>query len=345
MSTYTNYFNSNNLNIETVWEIAKSDCISVKAIKEGEPGICGEKEKMAKLSFNALQLLAKGFENPMNAAEMYTIIQVVKSGPKIFCPTQTQFSILEQMELNIPIEEYNQPFPTLILELPKEYRKTKKIELSLENKVKVNSLKNIEPLMVIVHFDQEYRLMIFLVLFDNFTSTKTSFVFKEGEAIENLIMGATTKMRTSGFDDQEISLQLEMIRSAMNYSLLLDEVGVKKIGPENDHYYNKLISYRDKANKKNNTDQVRALSKQIKAHPIMYSLNQDVVLYKTVNHHSELPGNNTGRTMPPHHRRGFYKLQPHGPGNSLRKRIRIPAVFVNKYLFLGDMKDSITTYH
>ncbi len=116
----------------------------------------------------------------------------------------------------------------------------------------------------------------------------------------------------------------------MNYCLLLDEVGCHKVGPHSPLNFDHLVktSRRNKVFAKANKVKVRT-------HPMVYGIDREVQLVKIVGAESDLPPELTGRSVSPHCRRGFYKMQPHGPNNTLRKRIRIPSVIVNKHLLTG----------
>lgn len=55
-------------------------------------------------------------------------------------------------------------------------------------------------------------------------------------------------------------------------------------------------------------------------------------------------GAGSGVTTSPHWRRGHFRSQPHGPGNTLRKRVFIEPVMVNAEYFLGGTQHTNTSY-
>lgn len=71
--------------------------------------------------------------------------------------------------------------------------------------------------------------------------------------------------------------------------------------------------------------------------------DQEITFARTERCRAE-PGQPTGREMPPHWRRGHWRMQPCGPGWAERKRTLIPAVLVRADLFGGDLSDTSTTY-
>jgi hypothetical protein len=56
------------------------------------------------------------------------------------------------------------------------------------------------------------------------------------------------------------------------------------------------------------------------------------------------PCNPTGAEVSPHWRSAHWRMQPHGPKNSLRKRILVPRVMVRRDLFVGDDADTSACY-
>ena len=55
--------------------------------------------------------------------ELYAKSKALAEGPKLLCPTAEQCEALEHVDVNISFDDYAQPFPTFLLELPLDYRR------------------------------------------------------------------------------------------------------------------------------------------------------------------------------------------------------------------------------
>ena len=229
--------------------------------------------------------------------------------PKVFKPSQMDFELLEQMTLNIEFQDYAQPFETMTIELPDNYVKNKKIDLY--------NGENVDwPKLVTIHKDEQG--FVSLSTRDSGNSIISASLFQPEGIIEHNLEGATQNESSVQREivPREIEIEKQILRASLNFCLLVDEVGAKKIGPHNQKHYDKL--------------KIRGQS--VQNIPIYFELNQHAPLFKVVNSVNEL-GEPTGRHVCPHHRRGHYRMQPY---KDCRKRIRIPAVFVNGHYFLGN---------
>ena len=93
----------------------------------------------------------------------------------------------------------------------------------------------------------------------------------------------------------------------------------------------------DKARKSRDPERIAAATWDLQTLPVRYDFAQEVVLYRRERQETPAgPGEPSGRVLPPHWRRGFLKMQHYGPGNTLRKRIAIPAVLINEHLYRGE---------
>ena len=55
--------------------------------------------------------------------ELYAQSKALAEGPKLLCPTAEQCEALEHVDVNVSFDDYVQPFPTFLLELPLDYRR------------------------------------------------------------------------------------------------------------------------------------------------------------------------------------------------------------------------------
>lgn len=254
-------------------------------------------------------------ESFMVKLEILLCMEALGGGPKIFRPTSEQMFALENMKLNLNWTDFATPYKLVIIELPEEYRKARTADGVVLN----------------VYHDPAGPFFAHSVMNRDDTVYKTWWAPPVDEEMEAWF-AEDVKL-----DMGEIPVQLDeresellMRRAALNYCLLLDEVGVKSDGPALPTQYTNLIRIVSK-----NREGRRKHGPLLQAQPMLFSLKRPTELVRVVGNASELPAGETGRVMSPHSRRGHYRMQPCGPKNLERKRIRIPPTIVNKYLLLG----------
>lgn len=327
-------------------EIGKFRMVDLR-IKDGGLSLC---KNFLGASSGVMMFIPTLEKSAANMFEAVTVGRVLADGPKIFAPKQLELELMEEMNLNICMEDYVQPFDTVVIELPNNYVKNKKISCPQAGEISSGTLmpEAHEPVLVILHHRPEFKVVITQVIFSSLQSIKTALYPKPTEQLEEYMDG----MYNSTFQEfencdkssiEELTVVNQVVRACMNYCLLLDEVGIRHVGADNPAYHDRLRRYVSVASKKQDRDKIQNAVDNLTMHPQRYQLKQEVKLCRTVNSHNELP-EATGRQMPPHHRRGYYKMQPYGPNNSLRKRIRMKAVFVNKKFFLGELSDTEARY-
>lgn len=256
--------------------------------------------------------------------EVYLHLNIFGKGPKVFRPTSFQLEHLENMTLSLEVQDFHAPFETCVIELPEDYCKARQITGFL-------------PALSIFHHDKKTGLMAHSVM-DGKYALKGFWNPKPEDMMEEWWAGEyedTTRNTQLPFTIEEQQTELKIRRAVANYMLLLDEVGVKSCGPTNGDYA-QLVKWCRK-----NTKHTKLNKLRLQASPFLYKIKQEVELVRVVADESELPDRHkTDRTMRPHSRRGFYRMQPHGPKNSLRKRIRIPATIVNKHMLVNGVPSS-----
>ncbi len=65
--------------------------------------------------------LKKVAENPNGTMECYLVSNVIGMGPKIVRPDKLNLEAMENIDINIKISDYHQPFQTMHIELPENY--------------------------------------------------------------------------------------------------------------------------------------------------------------------------------------------------------------------------------
>jgi hypothetical protein len=260
---------------------------------------------LSKVSAHIVDFASKS----MNNAMMVFIRSRMFIHPKVFKPVQLDFELLEQMTLNIEFQDYVQSFETITIELPDNYVQNKKIETYVGQRTDWPKLVTI--------YKGDFGLVCCSTR-DSGSQVVSMSVFKPDAIIEDHLIeiGENVTQESRKLSVAEYEVEQQIIRAALNFCLLVDEVGSKNLGPNNPSHYARM----------------QRRGESTKNIPLYYELNQHVPLFKIVKDRSEL-GEPTGRHVSPHHRRGHYRMQNYKEG---RKRIRIPAIFVNGHRFLGN---------
>jgi hypothetical protein len=338
MKTFSQFAHAFHRAARVMSELGKSDVLTLRMVNECiSVGV--DTEVLKKLSPDAQNAITTIMEEDMTTgrramsfrwAELYLTSQIFGKGPKVFKPTAAELAVMQHVQLNIPLSDYVQPFGTVVIEIPDKLSHT----IKFDNTQSPEFPDSHRPIFLAVNHVPGVGAVIGL-FFDSGTGLKGYLAEKVNRDLEELLnelkgtpVGGPGLLSTT---DQERELSADLCKACMNYCLLLDEVGHKKVGPHNPKFYERL---KDKPN----------LAWQRRIHPVYYEISQHVTLCKTVKSVSDLPAQSTGRVLPPHHRRGHYRQQKYGPGCSLTKRVRIPPVFVNSHLFLGDMSATTVEY-
>lgn len=251
------------------------------------------------------------------------------------------FARLELIDLNINFEDYAQPFPNMVIELPEGYAPNVLCpQTGREHGGQIMPLQH-SPQLVILHHDPKLNMILASVIFSSELSIKTVFAPKANECIEEYLDGYFVH---NFFDDsldttaEEWDLTKRVIKAAFNYALLVMQFGCQCVGPENERMHRRLQHFVEAATKRKNPEQIAKAKANLSMHGFIY---QHIKIMRSENGETI---EHTGYTVGPHHRRGYYKMQPYGPKNSLRKRIQIPPCFVNAHLFDGPMSNTHVQY-
>lgn len=343
--------------IETLQEFSKVIPYFVEVVEKG--ALClrrYENEGAVRFAYRQVELtpvagkvMVKLAGSLADRVELYCIAKMVMEGVKLFRPSQEQLDMLEQMTLNVEFPDYVQPFPTVVVEFPSEYLRNKVVHCPQNGQwfyggriAQVH-----EPSYIIVRHEPTIGCILTSLMFTSKLSIKTAIVPRSGDTLESYIEGFTDKDKfenTLEVTAEEWAIVKQCIRAALNYCLLLDEIGIRHAGPQNERQYRRLQHFVEAGRRRGDPPQRQAQARvDLLTHPQLYELKQNVRLHRVVRHDHELP-ETPGPTKPPHHRRGHYRFQRFGVGLRQKKRIRIPPVFVNAHLFLGKMSNTSTTY-
>jgi hypothetical protein len=276
--------------------------------------------------------LPQGYNNPDKVARIdrasvsttFICHQLFKSGVKLFKFNNLDFEALENMDIPLEMKDYNQPFPALFIELPPNYTQNRLVRFCSHNELS-------EPRFIGLCHDAALEFMLAICFYETGMVHVSS--FSRNETLEEQIKprdagGFNWEFKQPTTEEEKINFS-KILTAAFNAALLMDEVGVRKIGPANPKYYEKLI--------RKNKQQEATI------HPIIYTFAQNVKIYDQESIDRE-PGESDGSTRKTHWRRGFWRMQRCGPALSLRKRIRIRPVIVNKKYFEGDLTNVQSKY-
>jgi len=268
-----------------------------------------------------------------NAPSFYVYTELMKSGPKIFAPTPNECEALGRVSLNVPWQDYRQPFESFAVVFPDDY---------LKNKFNLPAEKEPGAVVSCYRPKTDKNECIFFAGIIGAINKVSMWFYRAGvDSTPEEMMSRIFNTPVWGDCDLREDYQLELmpfcLRVFFNSCLLLAQCGTKKIGYANPEYAAKLQEKNRKANlpemaRKNNTRELAML-------PIVYGFDQHIRLFDTEGPASG-HGGDGARTLHPHWRRGHWRNQPHGPKNELRKLMFVRPCFVNSHLFAGNPMDA-----
>jgi len=260
-----------------------------------------------------LNQLVSAFKNDHNAiGYVYVVNELYRNGIKVVKPTFEQCLAFENIEINIPFKDYKQPYETMCVEFPDAYKSL--LESRFHRK---------PPLAVTCHRPNNKEYMIGGVSFGIKNYSITFFITNDESKIEEMI-------KWNENDDPDFQPLRHAERVALNVMLFMTNFGHTKIG------YSNIKQHRHYERKE-----------PLKAKQDFFyvGLNQEIPLFKkVVLPFIETNGIKAHSSPHPHWRRGHWKLQHHGPNNSLTKTIFIAAVFVCSENYKGNLSDTEVVY-
>jgi hypothetical protein len=256
-----------------------------------------------------------------------SMAEVVGGGSKIFFPTADECEAMQHISLNVPRQDYRQPFPGVAIVIPKEAGQ------SLRFNGKGVVVEQAPSLLIVYHDPAGW---IFLSVF--FEETVCSCAI-------DMTLDLTLEEELRLSDDTDEALITRdyakvLWRIAFNSCLLMTHY--KTIShyaePDRASFLEKKLRTAKKVSEKvRDSNRIEMLTA-----PKVLRFEQHVHIFRReTGVKSETSGNGTQSIMPPHWRLGHWAMQPYGPESSLRKRIFRPATFVNSHLFVGKHCDTV----
>lgn len=239
---------------------------------------------------------------------LYALNKLCTEG--VFLLKMDDFERFEETDITINVEDYSQPFPTVVVQLPKAYSIAKTCDDPYAGTTTLMSGVTHEethrPDFVILSHDVENKVICGVIYLTS-KDIYSMILPENGMSIEKQLTEELDKYKFAkslNVTAEELVTYSQVFRAALNACLLAD-FGITKPEPENPSYYLKLV----KRSKTNHSPTNRRL---LALHPKVFSL-----LYKF----------ETGPRSP-HWRRAHWRMQRYGPGLTLQKRIRISRTWI-----------------
>jgi hypothetical protein len=279
----------------------------------------------------------------------------LSEGLKVVTLNQLDAEALENTSLNFLVGDYNQPFPTLYVDLPESFFQKHEVDCPQVGEIYAGESipgRHYPHTVGLIHVRTEKFGYIIAAVY--FTSHQAFTVLIDAsipdDTIEDVISLAfdpKQMLKNSKFiSPEEEAVTLAALRVALNTVLILESEGMRKLGPGNPKYYNRLEENLRKARKRRDPEEkIQKAEQVLLAEPVFYAFDQHVIIYQHEENHTngDMPHEHTGRSLRPHWRSGYHRTQHYGIRNLERKRIRIPPVLVNKHKFLGRPQDTSVT--
>jgi hypothetical protein len=228
-------------------------------------------------------------------------------GPKIFRPSKEQCAALENINVNLTVQEYSQPYPSILIEV------------------------DYPPFHSVLCYQETDVLAFVLNSKDHLNDISTTIV-NSSDLME---------VALNTYDNDCESLQdpsIRALRVACNSCLALSHYG-----NHIDFLYPKEVQT-DRRLAKENSERGERARRRLNLAVQIISFDQEVKIHKTETKPYDSENKESKGTVSTHWRRGHWAMQPHGPHNSLRKRILRPPVLVRSDLFVGELSNTQTTY-
>lgn len=292
--------------VDELIRLAKLDPDWVEFVELGYP------KYSAKLKQEVRTDLWKFVHTGADAFGLLAVSQWLVDGPKLFRPTPEQCAALEQVEVRIPLEDYAQPYPTLLIELPKgKYMPFTSVLCFLHSRPYfIGSLRSEDNKDDVIT-----------------TVTRGHGVFME-ESLQS-------------FDDDCKNLSSSAgraLRVACNSCLALVHHG---------HHLSYLFPKeveRDQRLAKEDTERGERARGRLDLAVQVASFDQSVTLHRVQRGSWDGEPGCSGRSVSPHWRRGHWRMQAFGVDRSQRRRILIPPVLVRSDLFGGGTENTSVVY-
>jgi hypothetical protein len=266
--------------------------------------------------------------------ESLCLSRMFADGMKSFELPTRSLEAFENYDLNVLCEDYHQPFPTFVLDLPEDYARARAVPFEFEQET---------PLFAVFHWEPEVRSLHAIIVLDNGMSLTWHLMLTSGTIEERLreqVQGQLTGLRQS---QEEGAMAEAVLRTGLNVALMATHYGTRSLGAENQGHLERTQTRLLKARKRGDANMVRCNETELALLPLRFCFQQSVQLFREERQPGE-PGQPTGRRVRSHWRKGFWRRQRVGVGRSGVKLVAIPSVLVNADLLVGEPSLSGATY-
>ena len=258
---------------------------------------------------------------------LFAVSKALAGGPKLLRLTADQCRALEHVNVNVAFDDYQQPFPSVFVEIPSDFRQ----EVA-------RRFGHPCPRYVLCFHDKRTKCILL-----------SSFDVSPGVHVQSFLPPRATYRHIEdammvGDTGTDIDVTRLCTRIAMNACLMLTHLGVKQHGVANKTAMKKLL----KASRHQRQKKASFAKSQLAGVPTIIGFSQNI---KFSLEETDSPASGVGGTASkgtgtkrPHWRRGYFRNQHIGAGRKESKLIFIAPVFVNKHLFAGEERDTHVTY-
>lgn len=333
-----------------------------KAAHKEDPIVVGEKEyeKYEPEHWGLVRRITEDLEfDVIGTLWYYSLSKALAGGPKLFKPTIHQCQALQHSEARYNFDQYKQPYPVIILEIPHEYRAYLKDEFKIEN----------TPKFVLVFHDEKRKFITVSAFYaqdnvithitpwrEEYDTIEDSLVKNRDRRQDSIKYHASTESyavppnpEVYGRSESEFDAAENVQRLGINFCMMMSLFSVKEMGPLDPAQF-KQWEAESRAKRRGNRPTRRAIEAQQNLAAAMHLLEFDQQV-KFYDEEEEMVPVAQGvdierlRKSPrTHWRRGHFASQPCGVGRRERKIIFRRPTMVRANYFFGDVKDTSVSY-
>ena len=270
----------------------------------------------------------KLWKSGADAFSMWGLSVWLAEGPKVFRPTPAQCEAMENIEVKLTLEEYAQPYPALLVELPRQEQRR---WIDGDGVIQTAPGTNYGPFLSVLCFRSEHLVSCTLHSVNHENDITTTIA----------VDGRPMEISIQKYDEDVIGLAsgaARALRVAINSCLALVNYGCHKgyLFPKQAENDQRLAGEQSERGRRAR-ERLKLAIKQV-------SFDQEIVLHDTDHRQRDPNTEPTGREVSTHWRKGHWAMQAHGPAHSLRKRILRKPVMVRADKLLVDTAATSAVY-
>lgn len=269
------------------------------------------------------RLMGYAEHNPLLVVSCEAVARMLADGPKVFRPSMQQCGAMENVAINLTLAEYQQAYPALVIEFPREYAESRRTHERI----------------LVRHDAAQRRLFCFAGnLVQGVIDTHT--VINDHEDIEGALNRYIDHSPETPMSEQNRTFG-EAVRVALNCNLALAHYATRLRALDPDL----MKRLRQRSHVENPERRGRARRRLLGEFRVL-EFSQEVAFHSEEPEHrarSEGDGQAHWEVMP-HWRRGHWRRQPFGVGRAERKLVFIKPILVRRDKFAGDPSSTSVVY-